>query len=117
MFDHRPIYGHIRFSFCGFTDTRLKPDSDDSALAELYDEMRMARRFFLFENLTLPSLIAQTDRNFTTVLMSSDVMPDRFKDRLVAVAARLPGAIVDVSASRRGDLAFRKFIVERWRPG
>ncbi len=116
MFDYRPIYGHIRFSFYGFTDTRLKPDEDDSALAELYDETRMARRFFLFENLTLPSLIAQTDRDFTTVLMSSDVMPDRFKDRLVAVAARLPGAIVEFSASRRGDLAFRKFIVESLAP-
>ena len=51
VFDHRPIYGHIRFSFYGFTDTRLKPDPDDKALAELYDETRMARRFFLFENL------------------------------------------------------------------
>ncbi len=116
MFDHRPIYGHIRFSFYGFTDTRLKPDPDDSALATLYDEKRMARRFFLFENLTLPSLIAQTDRNFTTVLMSSDVMPDRFKERLVAVAARLPGAIVEFSTTRRGDLAFRRFIGESLAP-
>lgn len=116
MFDHRPIYGHIRFSYYGITDTRLKPNPDDSALAELYDETRMARRFHLFENLTLPSLISQTDRNFTTVIMSSDVMPDRFKDRLVALAARLPGSIVEFSASRRGDLAFRKFMYNSLAP-
>lgn len=116
MFDHRPIYGHIRFSFYGYTDTRLKPDPDDNALADLYDETRMARRFHLFEKLTLPSLIAQTDRKFTTVLMSSDVMPDRFKERLVALASRLPGAVVEFSPTRRGDLAFRKFIADSLAP-
>jgi hypothetical protein len=116
VFDHRPIYGHIRFSYYGVTDTRLKPSEDDSTLLALYDETRMARRFHLFENLTLPSLIAQTDRNFTTVIMSSDVMPDRFKERLVILAARLPGAVVEFSASRRGDLAFRRFIAESLAP-
>lgn len=77
MFGQRPIYGHIRFSFYGITDTRAKPDEDGTVLAQLYDETRMARRFFLFENLTLPSLIHQTDRDFRTVIMSSSVMPDQ----------------------------------------
>lgn len=112
MFDSRAIYGHIRFSFYGVTDTRLKPDSDGAALARLYDETRMARRFFLFENLTLPGLIAQTDRDFRTVIMSSEVMPDRFKERLTAIAARLPGSVVEFSPHQRGDRAFQKFMVE-----
>ena len=112
MFDKRPIYGHIRFSFYGFTDTRLKPDADGAALARLYDETRMARRFFLFENLTLPSLMAQTDKDFTTVIMSSDVMPDRFKERLRAAASHLPGAVVEFSPHRRGDYAFGRFMAE-----
>lgn len=112
MFEDRQIYGHIRFSFYGTTDTRSKPDEDGTALARLYDETRMARRFFLFENLTLPSLLHQTDRSFRTVILSSSVMPDRFKDRLTAVAARLPGAVVEFSDHRRGDLALLKFIVE-----
>lgn len=64
MFEDRQIYGHIRFSYYGFTDTRERPDDDGTALARLYDETRMARRFFLFENLTLPSLIHQTDGGF-----------------------------------------------------
>jgi hypothetical protein len=110
VFQERPIYGHIRFSFYGVTDTRLKPTEDGTALAQLYSETRMARRFFLFENLTLPSLIGQTDSDFTTVIMSSDVMPDRFKDRLTALAARLPGAVVEFSPHRRGDLAFHRFM-------
>lgn len=112
MFDNRPIFGHIRFSFYGVSDTRLKPTEDGSALARLYDESRMARRFFLFEQLTLPSLMAQTDKDFRTVILSSDVMPDRFKERLTAVAARLPGSVVDFSPHRRSDRAFQKYIVE-----
>ena len=112
MFENRPIYGHIRFSFYGITDTRARPNDDGTALAALYDETRMARRFFLFENLTLPSLIHQTDRAFRTVIMSSEVMPDRFKERLSAVAARLPGAVVEFSHHQRGDLAFHKYMVE-----
>jgi Putative rhamnosyl transferase len=111
VFDPRPIFGHVRFSFYGFTDTRLRPTEDGTALARLYDETRMARRFFLFENLTLPSLMAQTDKNFTTVILTSDVMPDRFKARLSALAARLPGAVVDYSPHRRGDLALRQHMV------
>lgn len=112
MFDCRPIYGHIRFSFYGVSDTRLKPTADGAALAKLYDETRMARRFFLFEELTLPSLIAQTDRDFRTVIMSSDVMPDRYKERLVSIATRLPGSVVDFSPFRNSDRAFRKYITE-----
>lgn len=81
MFQDRPIDGHIRFSLCGFTDTRAGPDDDGVALARLCDEARMARRFFRFGSLTLPSLIHQTDRAFKTVLMSADVMPDWFRNR------------------------------------
>jgi Putative rhamnosyl transferase len=112
LFDTRAIYGHIRFSFYGITDTRLKPDEEGAALARLYDETRMARRFFLFENLTLPSLIAQTDRDFRTVIMSSSVMPDRYKERLTVIAARLPGSVVEFSTHQRGDRAFIKFMAE-----
>jgi hypothetical protein len=112
VFDTRPIYGHIRFSFYGVTDTRAKPDSDGSTLARLYDETRMARRFFLFENITLPSLVNQTDRDFRTVIMSSTVMPDPYKERLTALAGRLPGAVVEFSPYTRGDRAFQKFMVE-----
>lgn len=112
MFEDRPIYGHIRFSFYGFTDTRERPDEDGAALARLYDETRMARRFFLFENLTLPSLLHQTDQGFKTVIMSSSVMPDRFKARLSAICAPLPGAVVEFSDETRGDYAFHRFMLE-----
>lgn len=112
MFEDRPIYGHIRFSYYGVTDTRTRPDDDGTALARLYDETRMARRFFLFENLTLPSLIHQTDRDFRTAILSSSVMPDRFKARLSALAARLPGATVEYSEHTIGVKALANVMAE-----
>jgi hypothetical protein len=109
--DERPIIGHIRFSFYGTTDTRLRPDEDGAALAQLYDETRMARRFYLFEKLTIPSLLAQTDQNFLLVVMSSDVMPEPYKERLREVMACFPDAIVDFSESRQGGEAFHPYMV------
>lgn len=67
----------------------------------------MARRFFLFERLTLPSLLAQTDQDFRIVIMSSDVMPDPFKERLLKVSARLPNAVVDFAVRRRSLFAYK----------
>ncbi len=110
MFDTKQIYCHIRFSFFGQTDTRLKPQDHDAAQVQLYNETRMARRFFLFENMTLPSLRAQTDRDFKIVIMSSDIMPQRFQDRLRALTAQDRNVILDFSSRRNGAYAFRDHI-------
>ncbi len=108
MSDQRPIIGHIRFSYYGLTDTRLQPDAEDAALATLYDETRMARRFHLFERLTVPSLMAQTDQDFQILIMSSDVMPDPYKERLWHIAARLPQAKIVYSRYRKSMLSYKK---------
>ncbi len=116
MSDQRPIIGHIRFSYYGLTDTRLQPDAEDTALATLYDETRIARRFHLFENLTLPSLMAQTDQDFRILVMSSDVMPDAFKERLWLVASRLPQATVVFSRTRRSIYAYLRHMEDALGP-
>lgn len=110
VFERRQIFCHIRFSFFGITDTRLKPEDQDAALVQLYNETRMARRFFLFEKITLPSLRAQTDRDFSIVIMSSDIMPDRYKDRLRAITAQDRNVTIDFSDRRNGGVAFRRHI-------
>jgi hypothetical protein len=110
MQDDRPVIGHIRFSFYGSSDTILRPDDSGEALSKLYDETRMARRFYLFERLTLPSLLAQTDQNFFLIVMSSDVMPERYKDRLRQIMRCFPDAILDFSESRRSEEAFADYM-------
>ncbi len=116
MSDQRPIIGHIRFSYYGLTDTRLQPDEEDKALARLYDETRIARRFHLFERLTLPSLMAQTDQDFRIIVMSSEIMPDAFKERLWLVASRLPQATVVFSRTRRSIYAYQRHMEDALGP-
>lgn len=67
----------IRFSYLAEEGFRLSRDGPDAARAVLYDPARLARRFALFEALTLPSLTAQTDPDFTlAVLIGADFPPE-----------------------------------------
>ena len=52
----------------------------------LFAEERLERRFRLFEAITLPSLDAQADRDFTVVAMTSKRMPRPWRRRLKALA-------------------------------
>ncbi|MGB3312983.1 MAG: glycosyltransferase [Albidovulum sp.] len=76
-----PVLGILRFSFFGPTDTRQK-HRDEADLATLYDPERMETRFNFFEKLLLPSIKAQTDGEFDFAVVSSDVMPKIYKERL-----------------------------------
>lgn len=55
--------------------------------ATLYAPDRMELRFFLFENFLLPSLKSQSDRNFICLILTSDIMPDVYKKRLLDLCA------------------------------
>lgn len=93
----------IRFSFIGHGDwLRWRKAGNGSTdpeavAAALYTEQRMERRFWAFENFTLPSLMAQVDKDFATILLTSPQMPAHHMKRLQAAAAQLPGATVLVS--------------------
>lgn len=110
MFAPRPIVGHVRFSFFGSTDTRLHLADGDEGIATLYDDTRMARRFHLFERLTLPSLRAQTDKDFRVVVLTSDVMPTPYQNRLRAITADDAFIHLEFSAQRTGRRALAPMI-------
>lgn len=88
-FDNQ-IVGVCRFSYLGlggFEASKLETE----ALADmLYDQARMMRRFAFFENLCLPSLAAQTDGDFTLVVLIGTSMPVRFRKRLKGLAETYP---------------------------
>lgn len=48
----------------------------------LYDPERLARRWFWFENVVLPALLAQTDPDFTLVLMTGPDLPEPYLSQL-----------------------------------
>ena len=88
----------IRFSFIGRGDWLRWRNTDRGSRdpaqvgADLFDPKRLARRFASFETLTLPSLMAQTDRDFRCVILTSPQMPPADLARLRALIEPLPGA-------------------------
>jgi hypothetical protein len=80
-----------RFSFFGSSGWKSEFSSDPSLL---FDESRLLQRFWLFENITLPSLANQTDKDFHYYILSSKLMPDWAKERLKSLCEvhLLPGS-------------------------
>jgi hypothetical protein len=84
----------IRFSYLAEAGFKLAEDGIDAARATLYDPDRLARRIALFEALTLPSLLAQTEKHFTTILLIGADFPANARAKLVALLAPLQDAHV-----------------------
>lgn len=77
------LVGLIRFSyFARSGGWNIKVSSDEHKSA-LFDKKRMALRFRLFEKLTLPSLLNQTDNDFKCVILGSDQMPENYQLKLL----------------------------------
>ena len=86
-----PVIGICRFSFCGNGDWAAYSGVDASTdiyllrleqAERLYDDARMALRFYLFENFLLPSLQAQKDPNYMLIVLTSDIMPAKHLKKL-----------------------------------
>ena len=84
------IIGFCRFSFFGPSDTRLSYDDEQEAYRQLYADRRMQSRFFLFENLLLPSIACQNDTDFKLTILTSQIMPKRYRNRLSALCETVP---------------------------
>lgn len=89
-----PVIGMCRFSFVGRGDWKAYRDRDldhtaldfrSQKAAELYDETRMRQRFFTLERFLLKSMDAQQDNNFFLIILTSDLMPERFQQRLLEI--------------------------------
>ncbi len=76
------MLGLCRFSYLGEDGFQAGPQTLDQRRAFLYDPERLARRWFWFENLVLPGLLAQSDKNFTLVLMTGPDLPDPYMSQL-----------------------------------
>lgn len=105
----------VRFSYPAASGTRATTDGPGAARCLLYDPARLARRFALFEALTLPSLLAQTDTDFTTIFLIGADFPQPQRQRLARLIAPLADArlvplrpLPHFKATRRAfDLALR----------
>lgn len=84
------MLGLCRFSYVGLRG--YKHDHADYAArrAFLYDPARLARRWFLFTRIALPAWRAQTDPDFTLVVMTGPDLPQPYLSHLHTLAAEIP---------------------------
>lgn len=88
------LAGLIRFSYPALSGFTAKAPDAARLQAMLFARPRLERRFALFETLALPSLLAQSDRDFELMVLVGDAMPAWAIDRLQAGIAPLNARVV-----------------------
>ncbi len=103
------IIYQTRFSYFGKSGWRAPASRDPN---KLFDPGRLNARLAMFERYTLASLAAQTDADFEHVILSSTLMPERYKALLRGLARRTLGERARVLFRRPGSagLMFRRHL-------
>lgn len=81
------VIGLCRFSYPALGGFQVEHDSTEERIAFLYAPERMEERFRLFETVALPCLRAQTDPEFTFVIVIGESLPAPYRDRLYDLTA------------------------------
>lgn len=88
------VIGFCRFSYPAEGGFQVEHASVESRMAYLYAPERMEERFRHFETICLPGLKAQTDGDFTFLILVGEAMPERWMHRLLALVEGFPQAVV-----------------------
>ncbi len=88
------VIGICRFSYPALGGFQVEHDSIAERIAYLYAPQRMAARFAFFEAFTLPCLRAQTDPDFSFVIVVGDSLPQPYLDRLQDLIADVPQIVL-----------------------
>ncbi|APZ51883.1 glycosyltransferase [Salipiger abyssi] len=86
------VIGFCRFSYPAEGGFQVEHDDTGSREAYLYAPARMEERFRHFEAICLPGLKAQTDPDFTFLILVGTSLPDDYRARLEALIADFPQA-------------------------
>lgn len=62
----------------------------DAIRAALYDPVRLQLRLFYLEHVVLPSLRAQTDPDFTIVMLMGETLPDPARSKVLELISDIP---------------------------
>lgn len=89
------VIGFCRFSYPAEGGFQVEHDDLAERMAYLYAPARLEERLRLFETICLPSIAAQTDPDFTFVILIGDSLPEAARARLDALVADVPQAVID----------------------
>lgn len=84
------IIGLCRFSYPALGGFQVEHEGVAERSAYLYEPARMDERFRHFETIMLPSIAAQTEKDFTFIIVIGDNLPDLYQERLFDLCADIP---------------------------
>ncbi len=90
------VIGLCRFSYPGEGGFQVEHRSIEDRIAYLYQDARLAARFAQFEAITLPGLKAQTDPDFTFVIVIGESLPPPWRARLEELVSEFPQAQIQI---------------------
>lgn len=104
------VIGLCRFSYPALGGFQIEHETPEERAAFLYSPARMDERFGTFEALTLPSLKAQSDPDFTLAIVVGEAMPADLLARLLDMVETMPQAVVIPRAPGRHRQVMRDVI-------
>ena len=107
------VLGLTRFSYPANLDAfQTRHDSMAARRAALYAPERLDLRFLWFEQVALPCLRAQTDPDFTHLVLIGDDLPAVYRDRMEAVVADVPQVRLIPRATANHRDVYREILLE-----
>lgn len=96
------VVGICRFSLLGRGDWKAYQGASDAEVAAIADQQaatlfapdRIERRLATLQHLTLASLQAQTDQDFTLIVLAPETMPAPYKQRLSQICSAVPQVVL-----------------------
>ena len=104
------VIGLCRFSYLGEGGFQVEHASLEERAAFLYDPERLEARFRTFEACTLPALRAQTDPDFTFLVVIGDSFPIWARTRLETLLADIPQSVIQPHPPRQHRAVMRDAI-------
>jgi putative rhamnosyltransferase len=100
--------GIVRFSYASIGGYQIEHATVEERLDFLFDPVRIEERFALFEHVMLPSIRAQTDPDFTLVIITSQAIPEPYLTRLYELVDGMPQVAVVLKEPRQHRKAIRQ---------
>lgn len=88
------VIGLCRFSYPAIGGFQVEHETVEDRIAYLYAPERLEERFRYFETITLPGIRAQSDPEFTFLILTGESLPDIYRQRLQALVADIPQAVI-----------------------
>jgi hypothetical protein len=95
------VIGLCRFSYPAHGGFQVEHETIEERIAYLYGEARLEERFRLMETVALPCLKAQTDQDFTLVIVVGNQLPRHHLHRLERLVEDMPQALIHQEPPRK----------------